>query len=293
MSELTSKNEISSSVEATFSNRGLDPDCRIVETAVDDDQPSICHETHKIDPDARVGTPAVAFKGFVNVDKISDVQFGGTCWAEAIQKAVQLVKGDKTGELNNLSSEIIARVFRDPKKWDAVEDKSTKWAVEQWNIPQTRYPDMLKEFGVDAENKRFSLNELQETLADNQPVMISGDVKYLSDIDIYKGHEGGRHVLLAIDYEPDTGRYVLLDSNSPTIHKVSANALEKFATGSWNDKMVDLTVGNMTVIKTPAKWSDFRIYEDGRWRMFVDGEEVKSHFVSFDEFINNLSKKEG
>ena len=101
MTELTSKSDVAPAANVEFSAQGVDPDCR-------------------------AGDSPVAFRGFMNVEKIADVQFGGTCWAEAIQKAIQLVKGDKTGELNNLSSEIIARVISDPGKWGAVENPTAE-----------------------------------------------------------------------------------------------------------------------------------------------------------------------
>ena len=273
-------------IEVNSPSQGFDPDRRITEQSVDGGHPSIDHEVGKTDSGARVEGASVAFKGFMNVDKIADVQFGGTCWAEAIEKAVQLVKGDKTGELNNLSSEIIARVISDPKKWDAVENKSTNLAVERWNILPERYPDMLKEFGVDAENRSFSHQELQKALAEHCPVLIGGDVKHLGKF--YEGQSGG-HVLLAIDWEPDTGKYVLLDSNFPNVYKVSPETLQKFATGSWNDKISDFIVGNMTVVKTPAQWTDWRFYVDGKWRLFVDGLEVRNPFQDFKDFTHKTN----
>ena len=258
MTELTSKSDVAPAANVEFSAQGVDPDCR-------------------------AGDSPVAFRGFMNVEKIADVQFGGTCWAEAIQKAIQLVKGDKTGELNNLSSEIIARVISDPGKWGAVENPTAQLAVERWNILPDRYPDMLMEFGVDAESRRFSHQDLQKALAEHCPVLIGGDVEHLGEF--YKGQCGG-HVLLAIDWEPNTGKYVLLDSNFPNVYKVSAETLEKFATGSWNDKISDFVVGNMTVVTTPARWTDWRAFADGKWRVFSDGLEVKDPFVAFNDFIH-------
>ena len=64
MSELTSKSEITPSVEATSSSRGFDPDRRVAERFVDEDHLSTAQEGHKIDPDARIEGSSVSFKGF-------------------------------------------------------------------------------------------------------------------------------------------------------------------------------------------------------------------------------------
>lgn len=277
----TPKTEVHVQDEVFSTHRGVDLDRRIERAAGDSvEKPKV---KDAVDPDRRVGKFTPHFAGLTNVERIADVQYGGTCWAEAIQKAVQLTVGDKTGQFNNLSTEIVAKVFNDPKKWDAIENRSSQYACERWNIPSSRYADMLKEFGVDAENKSFSHKELQAALNDNRPVLIGGDVKYLDGL---YGEESGGHVLLAVDWEPDTGKYVLLDSNFNNVYKVSKETLEKFATGTWNDKVADVLVGNMTVVKTPSQWPDWRIFSDGKWQSYVDGIEVRNPFVAMDDFIN-------
>ena len=282
MSELASKVEVTPSVEGTSSNRGFDPDCRIVEKSVDDVQLSIGHETHKFDPDARVGGSAVAFKGLTQVDSIADIQKAGTCWAESMENMVQLMHGDTRGEFNGLSEHIIEKVAADPQRWNAIEFPYKENELDRWNIPSYNYAAMLKEFGVEAKATRFSHEVLQNALIENRPVILVGDVKYMNE----KYDQKGAHALVAVSWEPDSQKYVLLDSNFKEVYKVSPDVLEKFVKGTFMYKVNNLLWGNMTVAQTPAKWPSWNTYVDGRWRIFVNGLEVSNPFQDFNAFTN-------
>lgn len=282
MSELSSRVEVTPSVEASSSNRGFDPDRRIAEQSVDGEHLSIRHEAHKIDPDARVGGSAVAFKGLTHVESIADIQKAGTCWAESIENMVQLMHGDTRGKYNGLSEHIIEKVAADPQKWNATEFPYEENELDRWNIPPYNYAAMLKEFGVEAKTTRFSHEVLQNALMENRPVILGGDVKYMNE----KYNQRGGHALVAVSWEPDSKKYVLLDSNFKEVYKVSPDVLEKFVKGAFMDKVSNLLWGNMTVAQTPAKWPSWNTYVDGKWRVFVNGLEVSNQFQDFNNFAN-------
>ena len=206
---------------------------------------------------------------------------GGTCWAESIENIIQLMKGDREGKLNDLSDRIIEKVASEPEKWDAIKHPEASEFRDRWNIPTYKYEAMLGEFGVDAKTMRFSHAELQSALKENRPVILVGDVKALKEQ--YGGQSGG-HALVAIDWEPDAGKYVLLDSNSKEVYRVTPKRLESFVKGTFSDKINNFLCGNMTVTQTPARWPSWKVFVDGKWKMYVDGREIKNPLDDFAEF---------
>lgn len=288
MSEIISKVEALPSAETSAYNRGFDPDCRFDKQLVEREYSSTKHELYKIDPDIRARD--IAFKGFTNIEPIADIQKAGTCWAESLENVIQLVKNDKNGKFNGLSEDIVKLIADNPSKWEAFEFPSEKNPLDRWNIDPKYYPKVLGEYGVEAKNVQFSHETLQKALSEKKPVILFGDVKHL---DKYEGKRGG-HALVAVDWEPDSGHYVLLDSNFKNVYKVSPKELERFAKGQFADNVIGWVAGffqgpDMTVVQDQAQWSDWRTFVDGKWRMYVNNVEVKDPFSVFDDFVKRRS----
>lgn len=228
----------------------------------------------------------VSFKGFTWTRPISDIQIGPTCWANAMENVVQLMSGDTTGRLNNLSEVIYKMVSDDPKRWSAVRSEKDG-PMSEWNIPFEKYPEMLREFQVESSIERFSHKSIQKALAEHRPVLVCGDVKHLKQ---YKGEVGG-HALVAVDYDPRRGVYTLLDSNFENAYEVDKKTLEKFAKSSLAFKLRNWISGNMIVAKDTARWpwKTFHFSDKGRNVSFGSGlgthrgsfVDARGHDVSF------------
>ncbi len=177
-----------------------------------------------------LSTPS--FGGLAKVERLCDLQKGPTCWREAIENIIQLMKGDVSGSMNNLSDKIYGMVKDCPRKFDAVLEKDPN-AGEVFAIPRYSYPVLLKEFGIRAKSVPFSHKTLQIALQENRPVMISGKAKFLySDIS-----DEDCHVVVAVDYNPATNEYTILDSNKPQPCLASSGMLQQFARGVDGNQM--------------------------------------------------------
>lgn len=274
MSELTSKSEITPSVEATSSSRGFDPDRRVAERFVDEDHLSTAQEGHKIDPDARIEGSSVSFKGFRDTERIADIQSGRNCSYEAMENLAQLQIGDKDGLLNDLSDKFHQFVKTHPERFDATDRGWWGyWHNDRWYVDMAKYPEILKEVGVEARAMPFSHSELQRALAENRAVIIGGDVVHLPP---YNGQVGG-HALVVVDWNPDNGgSYTLLDSNSRSAYSVSADAIEKFA------KSTEAYEGgiSMVVAEKPSSWP---------WKTSVEDPKILDVFSDYEKFLGRVS----
>ena len=203
---------------------------------------------------AQQRSPEVSFGGFALTTPISDLQMGPTCGLESIENTIQLMKGDVTGQLNKLADEMQKKIAASPTRWDAIEvvdDDGTGVKQKYWLIPPSSYPAMLKEYGVSAKLKRFSHETLQQAMAENRPVIVWGNVKYLEQ---YRGKEG-LHAFVVTDWDPETGKYTILDSNNKgKPYDVDAESLKNFATTGISAKLENLFMGRMCVCQETAKW---------------------------------------
>ena len=276
MSELTSKAEVAPIVDAKSNANGIDPDCRRVEKSVDKEQPSIGHETHKIDPDVRVERPVIAFNGFKGTERIADIQSGRNCSYEAMENLAQLQIGDRDGLLNDLSDKFHQFVKTHPDKFDATDRGWWGfWHNDRWYVDMSKYPDILKEVGVEAKAMPFSHSELQRALTENRAAIIGGDVEHLPP---YNGQIGG-HALVVIDWNPnDGGRYTLLDSNFKTTYSVSAETIEKFARSTE-----EFEGGiSMIVAEKPSSWP---------WKTSFEDPRVLEVFSDYEKFLGRVDKE--
>ena len=209
---------------------------------------------------AQQRSPEVSFGGFALTTPISDLQTGPTCGLESMENTIQLMKGDVTGQLNKLADEMQKKIAASPTRWDAIEvvdDDGTGVKQRYWLIPPASYPAMLKEYGVSAKLKRFSHETLQQAMAENRPVIVWGNVKYLEQ---YRGKEG-LHAFVVTDWNPETGKYTILDSNSRKPYDVDAELLKNFATVGIPAKLENLFTGRMCVCQDSARWP-WKTYND-------------------------------
>lgn len=210
-----------------------------------------------------------SFNGIAGVERIADIQVGPTCWREALENLVQIMKGDKVGELNYISDDIHRRISENPKKYDATLEQMPGGGA-LWSVPRYVYPSILKEYGIDAKIIPFSHSVLQKALAEHRPVVLSGltdgiPEKY-GDI---QGH--GAHALVAIDYNRISKEYTLLDSNFDNPYVVSAEAMDKFMRGGRQ----------MCVTKLPAEnWSVKTAYIGNSKVTFGVGEKASVKTLS-------------
>lgn len=273
MSELTSKSEVSTSIESEASSRRIDPDCRVAEKSVDAGLSSIDNDTHLIDPDVRVGG-RLSFNGFRNAERIADIQSGRNCSYEAMENLAQLQIGDKDGLLNDLSDKFHEFVKTHPERFDA-RDRGWWgfWHNDRWYVDMAKYPEILKQVGVETKAMPFSHSELQRALSENRAVIIGGDVVHLPQ---YRGQVGG-HALVAVDWTPNNGgRYTLLDSNFKNTYSVSADEIEKFC------KSTEAFEGgiSMIVAEKPSSWP---------WKTYAEDPRTLEVFSDYERFLGRVN----
>ena len=271
MSELTSKPEVSTSIESEASSRRIDPDCRVAEKSIDAGLSSIDNDTHIIDPDVRVG---VSFNGFRNAERIADIQSGRNCSYEAMENLAQLQIGDRDGLLNDLSDKFHEFLKTHPDRFDA-RDRGWWffWHNDRWYVDMAKYPEILKQVGVETKAMPFSHSELQRALSENRAAIIGGDVVHLPQ---YRGQVGG-HALVAVDWNPNNGgRYTLLDPNFKNTYSVAAAEIEKFG------KSTEAFEGGLSMIvaEKPSSWS---------WKTYTEDPLTLEVFSDYEKFLGRVN----
>lgn len=223
-----------------------------------------------------------SFNGIAGVERIADIQVGPTCWREALENLVQIMKGDKAGELNYISDDIHRRISENPKKYDAtLEEMPGGGAL--WSVPRYVYPSILKEYDIEAKILPFSHSVLQKALAEHRPALLSGLTDGIPEKypDI-QGH--GAHALVAIDYNPISKEYTLLDSNYEKPYTVSASTMDQFMRGGRQ----------MCVTKLPANdWSTKTAYIGRSKVTFGVGEKAAMKSLSVGTSETELAHRGG
>lgn len=141
----------------------------------------------------------ISFGGLTKVEKLADRQDNPTSWLEACENLVQLHATLPFS--NNLSTLLYNEVVSNKEKYGAVEDG------DLFNIPYTKYPDLLAKIGIKATWQDFSHDNLKQALTDNNAVLVCGDTQYLPG---YNG-ESGNHAFVITEYKD--GKYFGIDSN--------------------------------------------------------------------------------
>lgn len=229
-----------------------------------------------------LGISGPAFNGIAGVERIADIQVGPTCWREALENLVQIMEGDKVGELNCISDDIYRRISENPKKYDAVFEPMPDGGG-LWSVPRYVYPAILKEYGIDAKIIPFSHSVLQKALAEHRPVVLSGLTSGIPEKygDI---QDHGAHALVAIDYNPISKEYTLLDSNYDKPYAVSAESMDRFMKGGRQ----------MCVTKLPAEnWSVKTAYIGNSKVTFGVGEKASIKTLSSEAGGASLPRKGG
>lgn len=211
----------------------------------------------------------LSFTGLAKAERIADIQDGPVCWAEAAENIVQLMKGDGNGILNNLSDNFQKKVAENLGKFDASIDIASD-GCPVLRFPRHSYPALLRDMGIEAKSIPFSHEALQKALSENRPAILSGTVNSLPEKYpvLAESTEAVGHAVVAIDFDPRSGEYTILDSNYPQPYTLSSEAVGRFMQGESS---------RLCITKSPAeKWRHTTAYTEKSKIVFSVGEKASS-----------------